>query len=62
MKEIDGRIPNSLDRQFFLRAHFLGMRKELWLTMGGDLSALSVLDMRVRSFLIGNSLVQEGER
>ena len=62
VKELDGRIPNSLDRHVFPSgALCLGVREELWLTMGGDFSVPRVLDMPVRSFLIGNSLIEQGE-
>jgi hypothetical protein len=62
VREIGGRIPNSIDRHVIPSgALCLGVREELWLTLGGNFSVSRVLDMPVRSFLIGNSLVEQGE-
>jgi hypothetical protein len=61
--EIGGRIPRTLDRHVFQSgALCLGVREDLWITLRGDFSIASVLDGPVRGFLIGNALVEEGEK
>lgn len=60
--ETGGRIPRIIDRHVFPSgALCLGVREELWLSHGGDFSFARFLDGPVRGFLIGNSLVEEGE-
>lgn len=61
--ETGGRIPRELDRHVFPSgALCLGVREELWLTLKGDFSVQSMLEGPVRGFLIGNALVEEGEK
>jgi hypothetical protein len=60
--ETGGRIPREIDRHVFPAsgALCLGVPLALWIAMKGDFSVDRVLDGPVRSFLIGNSLVEEG--
>jgi len=61
--ETGGRIPRTLDRHVFQSgALCLGVREELWLTLRGDFSIVPLLEAPVRGFLIGNALVEEGEK
>ena len=61
--ETGERIPRILDRHVFTSgALCLGVREELWLILGGNFSIEAVLDGPVRGFLIGNGLVEEGEK
>ena len=61
--ETGGRIPRELDRHVFPSgALCLGVREELWLTLKGDFSVPTMLEGPVRGFLIGNALVEEGDK
>ena len=61
--EIGGRIPRKADRHIFLDgALCLGTPLALWIALNGDFRLERVLDIPVRNFLIGNSLVEQGER
>jgi hypothetical protein len=61
--EIGGRIPRKADRHIFLDgALCLGTPLALWVTLNGDFRLERVLDIPVRNFLIGNSLVEQGDR
>jgi hypothetical protein len=57
------RIPREMDRHVHPSngAICLGVAEELWLAMNGDFSLDRVLDIPVRNFLIGNSLVEQGQ-
>lgn len=57
------RIPREMDRHVYptTGALCLGVAEELWLAMSGDFSLDRVLDIPVRNFLIGNSLVEQGQ-
>lgn len=56
------RIPREIDRHVYPNgALCLGVAEELWLAMNGDFSLDTVLDIPVRNFLIGNSLVEQGQ-
>lgn len=57
------RIPREMDRHIYpaTGALCLGVAEELWLAMNGDFSLDRVLDIPVRNFLIGNSLVEQGQ-
>ncbi len=57
------RIPRTMDRHVYPKtgALCLGVSEELWLAMNGDFSLERVLDIPVRNYLIGNSLVEQGE-
>ena len=57
------RIPREMDRHVHPSngAICLGVAEELWLAMSGDFSLDRVLDIPVRNFLIGNSLVEQGQ-
>lgn len=60
--ETAGRIPRVPDRHVFLDgALCLGTPLALWIELGGDFRLERVLDIPVRNFLIGNSLVEQGE-
>jgi hypothetical protein len=60
--EIGGRIPREADRHVFLDgALCLGTPLAFWIELGGNFELQYVLDGPVRSFLIGNSLVEQGE-
>lgn len=60
--ETAGRIPRHPDRHTFLDgALCLGTPLSLWIALAGDFSIGGVLDVPVKNFLIGNSLVEQGE-
>lgn len=60
--ETGGRIPHHPDRHIFLDgALCLGTPLALWTALGGDFTLERVLDIPVRNFLIGTSLVEQGE-
>lgn len=60
--ELGGRIPRKADRHTFLDgALCLGTPLALRIALGGDFRLERVLDIPVRNFLIGNSLVEQGE-
>lgn len=60
--ETGGRIPRTPDRHVFVDgALCLGTPLALWIALQGDFSLSRVLDGPVRNFLIGNSLVEQGE-
>ena len=60
--ETGGRIPREINRHVFPTsgALCLGVPLALWIATKGDFSVDRMLDGPVRSFLIGNSLVEEG--
>jgi hypothetical protein len=61
--ETAGRIKRDPDRHTFKDgALCLGTPLSLWIDLRGDFSVERVLDIPVRNFLIGNSLVEEGEK
>lgn len=61
--ETGGRIPREIDRHVFPAngALCLGVPLALWIAMKCDFSVDHMLNGPIRSFLIGNSLVEEGE-
>ncbi len=60
--ETEERIPREIDRHVFPDGSLcLGVLLQLWIDMGGDFSIKSVLDIPVRNFLVGNSLVEIGQ-
>lgn len=60
--ETGGRIPRDPDRHVFVDgALCLGTPLALWITLQGDFRLERVLDIPVRNFLIGNTLVEQGE-
>lgn len=60
--ETEGRIPRHPDRHVFLDgALCLGTPLDLWMKLGGDFRLDRMLEGPVRNFLIGNSLVEQGE-
>lgn len=60
--ELGGRIPREADRHVFVDgALCLGTPLALWIRLGGDFRLERVLEVPVRNFLIGNSLVEQGE-
>lgn len=60
--ETDGRIPRELDRHVYPDGSLcLGTPLSLWLALDGDFGLDRMLDIPVRNFLIGNSLVEKGE-
>jgi hypothetical protein len=61
--ETAGRIPRVIDRHVYPAngALCLGVAEELWLALNGDFALNRVLDIPVRNFLIGNSLVEQGQ-
>jgi hypothetical protein len=60
--ETGGRIPREMDRHVFVDGSLcLGAPLALWIQLRGDHSIERVIDGPLRSFLIGNSLVEEGE-
>lgn len=62
VRETGGRIPLRPDRHVFLDgALCLGAPLALWVDLGGDFSLERMLDIPIRNFLIGNSLVEQGE-
>jgi hypothetical protein len=58
------RIPRIIDRHVFPKtgALCLGVPAALWITLGGNFPIDRVLDIPVRNYLIGNSMVEAGER
>lgn len=57
------RIERDSDRHAFVDgALCLGTPLSLWIDLRGDFSIERVLDVPVRNFLIGNGLVEEGEK
>jgi hypothetical protein len=60
--ETGGRVPREIDRHVFVDGSLcLGAPLAIWIHLGGDYSIERVIDGPLRSFLIGNSLVEEGE-
>ncbi len=60
--ESDERIPRQTDRHVFPDSSLcLGVELQLWIDLAGDFSIDRVLDIPVRNFLIGNSLVEIGQ-
>src|SRR5262245_5470778 len=60
--ETGGRIPREIDRHVFDDGSLcLGAPLALWIQLGGNYSIERVIDGPLRGFLIGNSLVEEGE-
>lgn len=60
--ETEGRIPREIDRHTFPNGSLcLGPPLALWLALDGDFSIERVIDVPVRNFLVGNSLVEEGQ-
>lgn len=61
--ETGGRIPREPDRHVFPEPGCLclGLPLALWMQLKGDFSLPTVLEIPVRNFLIGNSLVERGE-
>ena len=60
--ETGGRIPREIDRHVFGDGSLcLGPPLALWMQLEGDYSIERVIDGPLKSFLIGNSLVEEGE-
>jgi len=60
--ETEERIPRVIDRHIFPdNSLCLGVELQLWIELGGDFSIERVLDIPVRNFLIGNSLVEIGQ-
>lgn len=62
--ETDERIPRIEDRHVNIAngSLCLGVPAELWIALAGNSSIDRVLDIPVRNFLIGNSLVEAGEK
>lgn len=59
--ETGGRIPREMDRHVYPSgALCLGVTEELWLTLNGDFSIGTLLDIPIRNFLIGNCHIEEG--
>lgn len=58
------RIPRIIDRHVFAKtgALCLGVPAALWIAMGGNFTIDRVLDIPVRNYLIGNSMVEAGEK
>lgn len=61
--ETGGRIPREMDRHVFPDPGCLclGVPVALWIQLKGDFSLQTILDIPVRNYLIGNSLVERGE-
>jgi hypothetical protein len=60
--ETGDRIPREIDRHVFGDGSLcLGTPLALWIQLGGDYSIERVIDGPLKSFLIGSSLVGEGE-
>lgn len=60
--ETAGRIPRDPDRHTFVDgALCLGTPIALWIDLQGNFSIDRVLDIPIRGFLIGNSLVEQGQ-
>jgi putative transcriptional regulator len=60
--ESGGRIPREIDRHVFDDGSLcLGAPLALWIQLGGNYSIERVIDGPLRSYLICNSLVEEGE-
>lgn len=60
--ETADRIPREMDRHTYptTGALCLGVTEELWLTLKGDFSIGTLLDIPIRNFLIGNCHIEEG--
>jgi hypothetical protein len=57
------RIPREADRHTFVDgALCLGTPLDLWMKLGGDFKLERMLDGPIRSFLVGNSLVEQGDK
>lgn len=60
--ETGGRIPQTIDRHVFPSgALCLGVPLALWIALRGDFRIGNVIEGPLRSYLIGNSLVEQGE-
>lgn len=60
--ETAGRIPREVDRHVYPdHSLCLGTPLSLWIDLDGDFAIERVLDIPVRNFLVGNSLVEEGQ-
>jgi hypothetical protein len=60
--ETGNRIPREMDRHVLGNGSLcLGTPLALWIQLGNDYSVERVIDGPLKSFLIGNSLVEEGE-
>ncbi len=60
--ETGGRIPPIIDRHVFPDGSLcLGVPLALWIALRGDFRIETVIDGPMRSYLLGNSLVEEGE-
>jgi hypothetical protein len=60
--ETGNRIPREIDRHVFPDGSLcLGTPLALWIQLGGNYSVERVIDGPLTSFLIGNSLVEEGQ-
>jgi hypothetical protein len=60
--ETGGRIPREIDRHIFGDGSLcLGAPLALWIQLKGEYCIERVIDGPLRSFLIGNSLVEEGQ-
>jgi hypothetical protein len=60
--ETGGRVPRVIDRHVFADGSLcLGVPLALWIVLRGDFRIEAILDGPLRSWLIGNSLVEEGE-
>lgn len=60
--ETGGRIPRIIDRHIFPDGTLcLGVPLALWIALRGDFGIGSIVDGPLRSYLIGNSLVEDGE-
>jgi len=63
VSETAERIPRQMDRHVnpATGTLCLGVVEELWFVMNGDFSLDRVIEIPVRNFLIGNSLVEQGQ-
>ncbi|MBA4233756.1 MAG: hypothetical protein C0465_24580 [Ralstonia sp.] len=61
--ETGSRIPREMDRHVFPKSGCLclGIPLALWIQLKGDFSLQTILDIPVRNYLIGNSLVERDE-
>lgn len=61
--ETGGRIERIIERHVFPKteALCLGVPIDLWIRLDGDFSIANYLEKAVRPYLIGNSLVEEGQ-
>jgi hypothetical protein len=60
--ETGGRIPRETDRHVFPDGSLcLGVPLALWVDLRGNFSIENILEILVRNFLIGNSLIEQGE-